>query len=138
MSLFRKLKKFLTQENPVKEVLEHSQVASLESLEAALIASDVSGDLAQKICEGLSLKKPLREQVLAVIQKKLAHGETSWDVKPGQVVLLAGVNGSGKTTTVGKMAARFSDQGLKVVLCGADSFRDGAADQLALWGESLP
>src|SRR5262249_1350105 len=69
------------------------------------------------------------EQVLAPVAKPLAIGPA----KPF-VLLVVGVNGSGKTTTIGKLAAKFRAQGLRVVLAAGDTFRAAAIDQLKIWG----
>ena len=55
--------------------------------------------------------------------------------EPPAVVLFIGVNGVGKTTTIGKLAARLKDEGKKVLLCAGDTFRAAAADQLTIWSE---
>src|SRR5690606_23355299 len=71
------------------------------------------------------------EKVLAPVAKPLDIDAT----KKPFVLLVVGVNGSGKTTTIGKLAARFSHDGKKVVLAAADTFRAAAIDQLQKWGE---
>src|SRR5262249_46527734 len=70
------------------------------------------------------------EKVLAPVAQPLAFG----DAKPF-VILVVGVNGSGKTTTIGKLAARFRAEGRSVMLAAGDTFRAAAIDQLKIWGE---
>lgn len=135
MKLFRPLKKFFTPENPVKNAL--GDKSSLEDLEEALIASDVSGELAQKICGKISNKTPLRSHALSVIEVKLAPGKILWHVNPGDALIFVGMNGGGKTTSVAKVAYKLKNQGLKVILCGADSFRAAAGEQIAIWSKKL-
>jgi fused signal recognition particle receptor len=119
--------------------------ATLESLEDLLIESDLGVETAAKIVEAIretrhdseisgdEIKALLAtevERALAPVAKPL---EIDASRKPF-VILVAGVNGSGKTTTIGKLAARFAAQQRKVVLAAADTFRAAAIDQLAKWG----
>jgi fused signal recognition particle receptor len=120
--------------------------ATLESLEDLLIESDLGAETSARIVAALERTRHDRElsgdeikqllaaeveQVLAPVAKPL---EIDRDRKPF-VILVAGVNGSGKTTTIGKLAARFAAEGRKVVLAAADTFRAAAIEQLAKWGE---
>ena len=117
-----------------------------EELEDSLIAADVGVDATMELVEGLRdrvraegitdpegalalLKEVLRLE-LGVADRTLARradGPTVW--------LFTGVNGTGKTTTIGKLAKRHTDAGEKVVLAAADTFRAAASDQLEVWGE---
>jgi fused signal recognition particle receptor len=111
-------------------------------IEEALIRSDLGVDvaarLATKMGEGryhdlAEVKAVLAaevEAILAPVAKPLVIGEA----KPF-VILVVGVNGSGKTTTIGKLAARFRAQGRSVMLAAGDTFRAAAIDQLRIWGE---
>jgi fused signal recognition particle receptor len=120
--------------------------ATLESLEDLLIESDLGIETSARIVEDLrqtrhdvdlsadEIKALLAgevEQALSAVAKPL---EIDASRRPF-VILVAGVNGSGKTTTIGKLAARFRAEGRKVVLGAADTFRAAAIDQLAKWAE---
>jgi fused signal recognition particle receptor len=120
--------------------------ATLENLEDLLIESDLGIETSSRIIEAIrktrhdaelsgdEIKTLLAneiEQVLAPVAKPLAIDPAH---KP-YVVLVAGVNGSGKTTTIGKLAAVFAQDGKKVVLAAADTFRAAAIEQLQKWGE---
>jgi fused signal recognition particle receptor len=120
--------------------------ATLENLEDLLIESDLGIETSSRIVEAIrktrhdaelsgdEIKILLAseiERVLAPVAKPLAIDPAH---KPF-VVLVAGVNGSGKTTTIGKLAAVFAADGKKVVLAAADTFRAAAIEQLQKWGE---
>lgn len=119
--------------------------AALEELEDLLIAADfgvgpatrtaalLAKDKFDKQVTGLEIKIALADVVsetLAPLEKPLVLGTR----KP-QILLFVGVNGSGKTTTLGKIAKRYTDQGKKVLLCAGDTFRAAAVEQLKVWGE---
>ncbi len=119
---------------------------TLEKLEELLIQADLGVETAARITEALSdrryekgisiadVRHVLAEQierVLSPVAKPLAIDVAT---KP-QVVLVVGVNGTGKTTTIGKLAARFTRAGRKVMLVAGDTFRAAAIDQLKVWGE---
>jgi fused signal recognition particle receptor len=120
--------------------------AALEDLEMSLIASDIGVNTAaeivsslrerakrQQIRDGAELKELLKEQLKALLDEQkrpeLAIAE------PPEVILLVGVNGTGKTTTSGKLAAHFRARGETVLLCAADTFRAAAIEQLEAWSE---
>jgi fused signal recognition particle receptor len=118
--------------------------AMIEEIEEVLIRADLgvetAGRIAAALGEGRFDKAISPEEVKAVlaaeveklltpVAKPLAIG----GAKPF-VILVAGVNGSGKTTTIGKLAAKFSAEGRKVVLAAGDTFRAAAIDQLKIWG----
>ncbi len=123
--------------------------AALTELEELLIAADLGPAMAARIVGEISsarfgkevsadeIRAALAESIAAI----LAPVEHAFDasVAPGakgpHVALIVGANGSGKTTTIGKLAARFSGQGKKVVLAAGDTFRAAAIDQLKIWGE---
>lgn len=88
---------------------------------------------AEKIKESERLKEVLVEEIAAILNE----GQKPLDLEKGtlKVVLVTGVNGVGKTTTIGKMAARYKAEGYKVLLCAADTFRAAAAEQLAMWAD---
>jgi fused signal recognition particle receptor len=115
-------------------------------LEEALIRADVGAavalDLAGRVAKGRYDKeiteKEVREILADEIARILAPSEKPFvpdTTKRPFVVLVAGVNGTGKTTTIGKLAKRLSASGLKVVLAAGDTFRAAAIEQLRIWGE---
>lgn len=118
-----------------------------EELEETLIMSDVGVDLAMKITEELRKEAKLvnakstddlRQLIIEKIVDKF-DGEklpSRLDIQPEglTVLLFVGVNGVGKTTTIGKLAARYKNEGKRVLLAAADTFRAGAIDQLVEWG----
>lgn len=118
----------------------------VEELEDALIRADLGTGVAARIAEAVGkgrydkaisadeVKTILAtevEKILGPVAKPLAIDEAA---KPF-VILVAGVNGSGKTTTIGKLAAKFRAEGRKVVLAAGDTFRAAAIEQLGIWGE---
>ena len=122
--------------------------ATLDSLEEALISADVGVETAVRLVEAVEERvardKYVSEDYLkTLIRAELADQFAAWaDVKPievpaGQprVVLVVGVNGVGKTTSVGKLAKKFRTEGQAVVLGAADTFRAAAVDQLRIWAE---
>ena len=125
----------------------------LDNLEEMLITSDVGVDTTLKIIERIQervarekyvstseLNNILREEIATLMAENNAQGDGSWtiptDHKP-YVILVVGVNGVGKTTTIGKLAHLFKSEGLKVVLGAADTFRAAAVEQLCIWGERV-
>lgn len=129
----------------------------LEDLEEALILSDVGVDTAEAILgrlrkratweafvDQLELMTMLREEVLGLITKDEDRPwteSTAYRVPPndGQphVIMIVGVNGVGKTTSIAKLAHRYKSAGLKVMLGAADTFRAAAVDQLKVWGQRV-
>ena len=117
----------------------------LEQLEELLIASDMGVDTAMRVtanlAEGrygkkLSVEeiKRLLAQEIARVMEPVAKPLPLYPKKP-QVVLVVGVNGSGKTTTIGKLASQFKAAGKKVVIAAGDTFRAAAVEQLQVWGD---
>ena len=116
-----------------------------DNLEESLILADVGVNIATEAVNSLrnavfsyDMKDP--EQVKAELRKillqKLSVGETALDTaKSPTVILVIGVNGVGKTTSIGKLANRLKGEGKKVLLCAADTFRAAAADQLEIWAK---
>ena len=114
-----------------------------DQLEESLILADLGMDNAVSAVEELrkvvyndrlqsgdEVKAALRK----ILAEKLTVGDTALTLTPGPaVVLFIGVNGVGKTTSIGKMAAQLKAQGKKVLLCAGDTFRAAAADQLEIW-----
>ena len=116
----------------------------LEELEEALILSDVGAETSmkivaevekraklQKITTAPALREALRE---ALIDHMMDNQPLNVSGKPA-VILVIGVNGVGKTTSIGKLAARYVNEGKKVMLSAADTFRAAAADQLEIWAK---
>lgn len=122
-----------------------------EELEEILIEADVGVNLTLRVIEEVSLeckkeKIDDSEKINELVLERLFSGYTEKGelktdinfVNDGPTVLLVcGVNGVGKTTTIAKLAKRYLDMGKKVVLCAADTFRAGAIEQLKIWGERL-
>ena len=116
-----------------------------DELEAALIQADLGPQAAQRIVEAVrgtaSGMRPswdgVRVAARGVLKEILARGEADRSTAggPPRVILCVGVNGSGKTTTAGKLAWRLVQSGGSVVLCAADTFRAAAGEQLRLWAE---
>ncbi|WP_135081122.1 signal recognition particle-docking protein FtsY [Terasakiella sp. SH-1] len=119
---------------------------ALEELEDTLIMSDMGVETAQKIVEhiretryGKDITSQELKQVLAdAVTHELIPVTEDWEIdvdKKPHVVLVCGVNGSGKTTSIGKIAGLFKQQDLKVMLAAGDTFRAAAVEQLKVWGE---
>jgi fused signal recognition particle receptor len=121
--------------------------AVLDELETRLIAADVGIETTERVLAGLrgkvsrkelgdldALIAALRESMLAIVVPVGRALEIDASKRPF-VILVVGVNGSGKTTTIGKLARRLSDEGRKVVLAAGDTFRAAAIEQLQVWGE---
>lgn len=117
----------------------------LEELEEVLLMADVGpkaagsivGALREKVKKGkipdsVSLKKALKEEIKSILQD--GNGIKVTGEKPFVIVAI-GVNGVGKTTTIGKLAKRFTDEGLKVILAAGDTFRAAAIEQLEIWAQ---
>jgi len=128
----------------------------LDNLEEVLVASDVGVNTTLKVIERIEervakdkyvgideLNKILREEIAGLLSETNVGNETEFKIpeipvdkdgnKMPYVLMVVGVNGVGKTTTIGKLAAQFKKQGLKVVLGAADTFRAAAIDQLQVW-----
>lgn len=123
----------------------------LDELEEVLIASDVGVNTTVKIIKRIEarverdkyvntseLDKILREEISALLLEN-PHSQTKNidETKKPYVIMVVGVNGVGKTTTIGKLANQFKSQGLKVVLGAGDTFRAAAVDQLVIWSERV-
>ena len=125
----------------------------LDNLEEVLITSDVGVDTTLKIISRIEervardkyvstseLNRILREEIAALLSENNIGDNDDWDLptdhKP-YVILGVGVNGVGKTTTIGKLAYQFKKAGKKVYLGAADTFRAAAVDQICIWGERV-
>ena len=118
----------------------------LEEMEELLITADFGMQTTQDLVQALAgrLKEidpnepaQLHDVLGEEIRARLKTGPSEWPVPESGplVIMVVGVNGVGKTTTIGKLAKQFSDQGKKVVLGAGDTFRAAAAEQLEVWGE---
>ena len=125
----------------------------LDNLEEVLITSDVGVDTTLKIIERIEervardkyvstseLNSILRDEIAKLLAENNSEDNDNWDLpsdhKP-YVILVVGVNGVGKTTTIGKLAWQFKQAGKKVYLGAADTFRAAAVEQLCIWGERV-
>jgi len=126
-----------------KDKLDASAIAELED---ALIASDMGAPAAARIASALSEQRFSREtadtearaalanEITRILKPREATLDLSSGPKP-RIVLVIGVNGSGKTTTIGKLSKRLSESGAKVVIGAADTFRAAAIEQLEVWAQ---
>ena len=116
----------------------------ISDLEEQLYVADVGPRTVKRLCDGIiqtykqgEIKEP--EQVVAYLREHIKENLRQWDTAlhlPQQgvgVILVAGVNGSGKTTSIGKLAHSLRSQGKKVLLAASDTFRAGAVEQLSIW-----
>ncbi len=146
-SLLEKLKKSLKK---TREVLEFGILFAgrkvdeelLEDLEERLIRADLGVKKATELVEELrkeSIRRNIKtwEELLPVLREKLLAylANCKGELKEGKVYLFLGVNGSGKTTTIGKLAYRLKKQGKRVLLCAGDTFRSAAIEQLQVWAQ---
>jgi len=120
---------------------------TLDDLEGMLLGADLGTTTTQEVLEKLrekadrkqignvtELKRLLKEEILAILTATDSEPVPKVDGTP-EVILVVGVNGTGKTTTIGKLAQRFVQEGKKVTLAAGDTFRAAAIDQLQIWGE---
>ncbi len=145
-TFFSKLSKAVAGKSKVDENV-------LDNLEEVLVSSDVGVDTTLKIIDRIEarvakdkylgteeLNKILREEIAALLAMTNVGNETEFTIprdKKPYVIMVVGVNGVGKTTTIGKLASQFKKQGLKVVLGAADTFRAAAIDQLQVWADRV-
>lgn len=119
---------------------------ALEDLEDILLTSDMGGKVSARIVENLAktrmdkdvtddeIKLALADEIEAIMSPREEIVDFSEGSRP-RVVLFVGVNGSGKTTTIGKIASKLQEQGAKALLVAGDTFRAAAIEQLTVWGE---
>lgn len=124
----------------------------LDELEEALIAADIGVGTTQHILETVrrgvarkqiddlpTLKQAIKDELLKILRQSEQRGVASETSVPENVspyvMMIVGVNGVGKTTTIGKLAQRIKAEGNDVLICAADTFRAAASDQLAIWAE---
>ncbi len=114
----------------------------LEELEELLITSDIGVQTALTLIEKISsskitdvdqIKSLLKDEILSILQPPASAPEKS--VSSPRVIMVVGVNGTGKTTTIGKLAAKAGASGKKVLIAAADTFRAAAIEQLMIWAE---
>lgn len=136
--------------------IKHSIIGSttiddkvLDELEASLVASDVGVETTLKIIARIEQRvkrdsyvgtAELQRLLVEEISAMLPNGNSAWGESEGgepYVIMVVGVNGVGKTTTIAKLAYQFKEAGRKVVLGAADTFRAAAVEQLSIWGERL-
>lgn len=126
-----------------KKVLDQSLI---DELEIILLSADVGVDTTNKLIRSLTQKlarkeldnpeaafKTLKEEMRQILAPRVAQLPTPLPHKP-YVILLVGINGAGKTTSIGKLAHHFKTQGLSVLLAAGDTFRAAAIEQLQAWG----
>jgi len=139
MGLWQKIKKLVTGEIFISEADE----AFFEDLEEMLILADVGVNTATNAVEKLRKKmvkekisgqEPVKEALREILAEELTMENQQLDLSTRpSVILVIGVNGVGKTTSIGKLAARLKSEGKRVLLCAGDTFRAAAADQLEIW-----
>ena len=145
-SFFSKLGKAIAGKSTVDDEV-------LDNLEEILVSSDVGIQTTIKIIERIQarvardkylgtseLDKILKEEIANLLTENNSQDQSDFDVPAGvrpYVLMVVGVNGVGKTTTIGKLSAQFKRKGKSVVLGAADTFRAAAVDQLKLWGERV-
>lgn len=144
MGFFSKLKK-IWQEDITGYAISADDEAFFDNLEEQLILADVGVETATEAVEklrskmkreGVSGETAVRAALRDILAEMLNVGDTALDLsaKPA-VVLFIGVNGVGKTTSIGKLGHQMKEEGKKVLFCAADTFRAAAADQLQIWAE---
>ncbi len=119
---------------------------TLDDLEATLLSADLGTTTTQQVLSKLrekadrkqikdveELKRLLKDELLSILSA--ANARPVQTIDGPEVILVVGVNGTGKTTTIGKLSQVFRSQGKNVLLCAADTFRAAAIDQLEIWGE---
>ncbi|WP_075344432.1 signal recognition particle-docking protein FtsY [Tenacibaculum agarivorans] len=145
-SFFSKLSKAVAGKSKVDDDV-------LDDLEEVLVSSDVGVNTTLKIIERIEervakdkylgteeLNQILREEIAGLLSETNVGNETDFTIpenKKPYVLMVVGVNGVGKTTTIGKLASQFKKKGLKVVLGAADTFRAAAIDQLQVWADRV-
>ena len=156
-SLFQKLKRglFMTHTEILEKVKEAMTPdlpidrKAIEGLEEGLLGADVGAELTMSLVDRMEqrirdekitnmdrLTAVLREETRGLIPKRVAAGIDAGSAKPF-VILVVGVNGSGKTTTIAKLAQRFTAEGRSVILGAADTFRAAAIEQLQHWADRV-
>lgn len=145
-SVFKKLARVVVGKSKVDDEV-------LDNLEEVLISSDVGVDTTVRIIRRIEervqrdkymgideLNRVLKEEIVALLKENKANDIDTFDLpadKKPYVIMVVGVNGVGKTTTIGKLAYKFKAAGKKVVLGAADTFRAAAVEQLVIWADRV-
>lgn len=145
-SVFDKIARAITGKSTVDEEV-------LDNLEEALITSDIGVETTLKIIKRIEervardkyistkeLNSIMRDEIAALLTENNTGENDDWDIPSDHrpyVILVVGVNGVGKTTTIGKLAYQFKKAGKKVYLGAADTFRAAAVEQICIWGERV-
>ena len=145
-SVFKKLARAVVGKSKVDDEV-------LDNLEEVLISSDVGVETTLRIIERIEarvqrekymgvdeLNRVLREEIVALLKENNANDTASFQLPDNgepYVIMVVGVNGVGKTTTIGKLANKFKEAGKTVILGAADTFRAAAVDQLVIWAERV-
>lgn len=145
-SVFKKLARVVVGKSKVDDEV-------LDNLEEVLISSDVGVETTLRIIKRIEnrvqrdkymgveeLNRVLKEEIVALLKENNANDLNSFELPDNgspYVIMVVGVNGVGKTTTIGKLANRFKEAGKSVVLGAADTFRAAAVDQLVVWAERV-
>lgn len=145
-SVFTKISKAIAGKSKVDEEV-------LDNLEQILVEADVGVETTLKIIERIEgrvardkylgtaeLNAILREEIMALMQENISDERESFNLPQSStpyVIMVVGVNGVGKTTTIGKLAYQFKQAGKKVILGASDTFRAAAVDQLKIWSERV-
>ncbi|KAG0626659.1 hypothetical protein M758_2G141600 [Ceratodon purpureus] len=120
----------------------------LDELEEALLVSDFGPKTAMKIVDALrkdilagrlksgpQIKEALKKNIVRLLTDKVSTTELQLGTRRPAVLMIVGVNGGGKTTTIGKLANRFNKEGVKVLMAAGDTFRAAAGEQLEVWAQ---
>ncbi|KAG0587494.1 hypothetical protein KC19_2G168600 [Ceratodon purpureus] len=120
----------------------------LDELEEALLVSDFGPKTAMKIVDALrkdilagrlksgpQIKEALKKNIVKLLTDKVSSTELQLGTRRPAVLMIVGVNGGGKTTTIGKLANRFNKEGVKVLMAAGDTFRAAAGEQLEVWAQ---
>lgn len=145
-SVFKKLTRVVVGKSKVDDEV-------LDNLEEVLITSDVGVETTVRIIERIEervqrdkymgvdeLNRVLKEEIVALLKENTVNDAASFELPENgvpYVIMVVGVNGVGKTTTIGKLAYKFKEAGKKVVLGAADTFRAAAVDQLVIWADRV-
>lgn len=145
-SVFTKISKAIAGKSKVDEDV-------LDNLEQILVEADVGVETTLKIIDRIEervardkylgtseLNSILREEIMSLMQENAGEERESFDLPSSEnpyVIMVVGVNGVGKTTTIGKLAYQFKQAGKKVILGASDTFRAAAVDQLQIWSERV-
>ncbi len=145
-SVFKKLARVVVGKSKVDDEV-------LDNLEEVLISSDVGVETTIRIIQRIEervqrdkymgieeLNRVLKEEIAALLKENNANDQTTFELPDNglpYVIMVVGVNGVGKTTTIGKLANKFKEAGRSVVLGAADTFRAAAVDQLLVWAERV-